>query len=112
MIYVGIDNGITGIQTCNYGWHFLGDNFQGIQGGLSRHSGLVEGKPLKLIQTPGFAHNINYRSSDYSQICLLVSNRCFINGNQMNIKDVFSHKEYSKLINYTGILKIIRQPGV
>jgi hypothetical protein len=107
-----IDNGITGIQSCNYGWHFLGDNFQGIGGGLSKIGKLIDGKPLKLIQTCGYAHNVLYRSADYSQICLLVSNRCFVNGVQYKLKDVFSHPEYSKLVNYGGVLKVLRQPGV
>lgn len=96
---------------CNYGWHFVGQSFQGIRGEVC--AGLMKdekGTYMRLIQGRGWAHNIHH--SDYSQVCVLVSRPCFVDGKAMNFDEVASDPELSYLVNYSGILRCLRQPGV
>ncbi len=97
-------------RAMNYGWHFLGNKFQGILCS-SIPSGLKEnGNQISVIQGRGTAHDIFH--SDYSQTCVLVSKICKINGNEMDLHEVLQDEELSELISHQGPLKILRQPGV
>jgi hypothetical protein len=98
-------------KSCNYGWHFIGQSFQGIKGEIC--AGMMKdasGQYMRLIQGRGWAHDIHH--VDYSQICVLVAQPCVVDGSPMNFDDVAKDKELSYLVNYGGVLKVIRQPGV
>lgn len=102
---------------------FLGNSDKNLSAGHHKdyvlHNSLAPNNPSKRtaiygwagtngipIQGPGVqasAHSIEY--VDYSQAVRLISNSCVVNDNMMTIQEVFSHPEYSKLVNYEGILK-------
>lgn len=96
---------------CNYGWHFVGQSFQGIKGEIC--AGMMKDKSgvyMRIIQGRGWAHDCHH--VDYSQVCVLVSRPCFVDGKAMNFDEVASDPELSYLVNYSGILRCLRQPGV
>lgn len=95
-------------MVCNHGWHFEGNNFQGIKGNIN--PSLLK-NPLnkmywRMIQAEGTRHNNMH--CDYSQICRLMTRECEIDGKKMDLLDVFKNKELSKLINNDGILHYTR----
>ena len=97
-------------SSCNYGWHFAGPSFQGITGELC--VGMMKdasGQYMRLIQGRGWAHDIDH--ADYSQVCVLVGKQCIVDGNVTTIDKVAQDAVLSCLMNYSGILKILRQPG-
>ena len=110
-----LDNALIGKtdKACNYGWCFTtGDRFQGIHGNVcaSLLKNPKTGGYWCVIQGRGLAHN--YLHSDYSQICLLVSRKCFVNNLECDILAVLQNPELAKYLNHDGVLKLIRQPGV
>lgn len=110
-----IDNWHVSKPNCsiNYGWHFSGDNCKGIKGEQCA-SGIkdpVTGKTYRVIQGRGSAHK-GLHHSDYSQICILVSKKCIVDGVERSIIDVLQDPNLAYLINHDGALKVLRQPGV
>lgn len=94
-------------SACNYGWHFTGVSFQGIAGfpAASRFAG----SNVKVIQPNATAHDASH--SDYSQICQLVSQSCWINNCEYKFSNVLKDPNLSVLVSHTGVLKNDRQPG-
>jgi len=84
----------------NYGWHFKGNNFQGIKGDLPVMYKEMPG--VRMIQSRGTHHNIHH--VDYSQNCRLVSKNCVVNGMKMNLEDLLKDPELAYLANHDGIL--------
>lgn len=95
-------------RACNYGWHFTGSSYKGING-FPNASGYA-GKNVKVIQPNATAHDSAH--SDYSQICQLVSQKCWINGSEHRLSDVLKDANLALLVSHTGSLKLDRQPGV
>lgn len=98
-------------RAMNYGWHFAGSNFQGIKGEvvatlMKDQSGQYE----RLIQGRGTAHDMHH--ADYSQTCVLASRECIVDGQTMDIFDVFRSPDLAPLVSHQGVLKLFRQPGV
>jgi len=99
-------------QACNYGWHFTGLSFNGIKGNVNQS--LLKNPNTKqywkVIQPASFHHN--FLHSDYSQICVLVSRQCWINGKEKDLFDVLKDPNFASLVNHDGILHVLRQPNV
>lgn len=95
-------------DACNYGWHFTGANFQGIRG--SSAASKYAGVDVRVIQPNATAHDRFH--CDYSQICQLVSQQCWVDGQQMRFSDVLKDPSLASLISHQGALSIDRQPGV
>lgn len=100
-----LDQGLVGRpgKSCNFGWHFTGKSFQGISGEVVRNIGT----PLRVIQGRGFAHD--KRHTDYSQVCVLVSQYCVVDGEERNLIDILQDPVLSYLASYQGPLTILRQ---
>lgn len=96
-------------KACNYGWHFRGPSFQGITG-FPVASSSVTGQSVKVIQPNATAHDRLH--SDYSQICQLVSQQCWVGGVEMRFENLLKDDKLARLISHQGPLKIDRQPGV
>jgi hypothetical protein len=98
-------------KTCNYGWYIVGNTYQGIKGEIcaSKMINPKTGSYWRVIQGRGFVHNSTH--SDYSQICSLVSRKCYVDGVECDILAAMQNKEYANILNHDGILKVIRQPG-
>lgn len=98
-------------KACNYGWHFVGTSFRGISGkpAASKQNSLG-GKPVSVIQPNACAHDMKH--SDYSQICQLVSQACWIDGIVHRFSDVIQDPLLCDLATGGGTLVNIRQPGV
>lgn len=95
----------------NYGWHFKGPSFQGSAFETTATMMKDEnGQYVRLIQGRGTRHDM--RHVDYSQICVLVSQECTVDGNTMRLSDVLSDPTLAPLANHGGVLKVLRQPGV
>jgi len=98
-------------RACNYGWHFLGSSYQGIAGfPVASKINSVGGKTVKVIQPNATAHDALH--SDYSQICQLVSQVCWVDGVEKRFSDLLIDPTLSVLVSHQGPLKFIRQPGV
>lgn len=110
-----IDNGFSKKpgKACNHGWHFTtGTKYKGI-GGNANPSLLKNpdtGMYWYMIQARGWRHGTDH--VDYSQVCVLVSRQCWVDGNEMDIHDVLSDPELAPLANHDGVLEYLRQPGV
>jgi len=88
----------------NYGWHFAGNSF----GGASWEACASGG--CRLIQGRGWAHPNTH--IDYSQILILVSRICYVDGHMMDIATLLSTPEFAPLATHDGnALKLLRQPG-
>ena len=98
-------------RACNYGWHFTGSSYQGIAG-FSAASGIysIGSKAVRVIQPNATAHDILH--TDYSQICQLISQVCWIDGIEKRFADVIIDPVLAKLVSHQGPLKFTRQPGV
>lgn len=92
---------------CNYGWHFTGSSFQGISGFPAATK--FAGKNVKIIQPNATAHDAQH--SDYSQICQLVSQSCWVNGTEYRFSDLLKDQKLAPLVSHMGVLKNDRQPG-
>lgn len=96
-------------QACNYGWHFKGSSFNG-----NVNQSLLKNPDTKqywrVIQPVSFYHN--FRHSDYSQVCVLVSRQCWVNGEEKDLFDVLRDPTLAPLVNHDGILHVLRQPNV
>lgn len=98
-------------RACNYGWHFTGNSYQGIQGyPVASKINIINGKTVRVIQPNATAHDSSH--SDYSQICQLVSQTCWVDGIQKRFSELLVDPVLSTLISHQGSLKFVRQPGV
>lgn len=98
-------------RACNYGWHFTGSSYQGISGfPVASKVNLVEDKPVRVIQPNATAHDALH--SDYSQVCQLVFQTCWVDGLERRFSDLLMDPQLSSLVNHQGPLKTTRQPGV
>lgn len=95
-------------RACNYGWHFKGSSYQGIAGTTASGASKL-GVQLRVIQGPGTAHDAGH--SDYSQICQLISQCCWIDGIERRFSDVLKDPQMAGLVSHQGPLSIDRQPG-
>lgn len=101
-----LENTVNG--ACNYGWHFCGPNFQGISGSpaVSAHAG----QGTRVIQPSATVHDRFH--TDYSQICQLVLQQCWVDGEEKRFSDLIMDPILAPLVSHQGALKINRQPGV
>lgn len=98
-------------RSCNYGWHFMGPSYQGINGfPVASKLNSIGNKTVKVIQPNATAHDALH--SDYSQICQLVSQTCWIDGVESRFSELLTDPVLSALVSHQGPLKVIRQPGV
>lgn len=98
-------------RACNYGWHFSGNSYRGINGfAVASNYNKLNGKPVKVIQPNAIAHDVSH--SDYSQICQLVSQTCWVDGIEKRFSDLLIDPKLSAIVSHQGPLKITRQPGV
>lgn len=95
-------------RACNYGWHFTGPSYKGITG-FAAASGYTS-KNVKVIQPNATAHDALH--SDYSQVCQLIAQKCWINGCEYKFSEVLKDPTLAVLVSHTGQLKIDRQPGI
>lgn len=93
----------------NYGWHYSKSiNLGGVPRDIPvSHKEMPN---IVMIQSRGSHHD--YRHSDYSQICVLVTRECEVNGKAMDLVDVLKDPELSYLANHSGPTAVWRQPGV
>lgn len=98
-------------KALNYGWHFEGASYQGIKGEVcaSLLKG-YDGQYVKVIQGRGTAHDASH--VDYSQVCVLASTDCRVDGKALKLADVLTDPALAPLISHQGALTILRQPGV
>ena len=92
---------------CNYDWHFTGPIYKGIKGYPAASK--IAGKNVNVIQPNAIAHNVLH--TDYSQVCQLVAQRCWINDVEQRFSDVVKDPQIANLVSHTGTLKFNRQPG-
>lgn len=97
----------------NYGWHFTGGKtYQKIKG-YPCDTGLKDPKTgivYHTIQPSASSHD--FKHTDYSQVCILTHNDCFVNGEWRRLEDILTSPSLSGLVSHEGPLKITRQPGV
>lgn len=111
-----LDNAIAGKllygveAACNYGWHFEGQSFerQAFEVTASQMKD-ASGKFCRLIQGRGTRHDRNH--TDYSQVCVLVSNDCLVDGVSTRLPDLLVDPNLAPLASHQGVLKVLRQPG-
>ena len=96
-------------KACNYGWHFVGSSFQGIKGYTPASPGTT-GSGVSVIQQNATAHDLHH--SDYSQVCQLVSQQCWIGGIERTFSEVVTDPVLGRFVSHQGRLSIDRQPGV
>lgn len=94
-------------KSCNYGWHFTGQSYLGIKGFPAATQ--VAGNNVKVIQPNATAHDPHH--TDYSQICQLVSQQCWVDDAEMRFSDILKDPILGSLVSHQGALKIDRQPG-
>lgn len=95
-------------KAANYGWHFVGSNFQGITGEATVSPALLPG--VRVIQGVGTVHNDQH--TDYSQIVRLAMRSCLIDGQERDLADVLMDPELAPLVSHEGPLPGWRQPSV
>lgn len=95
----------------NYGWHFEGQSFGTIKGEVNASLQKdARGQFIRLIQGRGWAHDIEH--VDYSQIILLMSRMCEVDGAPMEVCKLLTDPELAPLGSHQGVMKVLRQPGV
>lgn len=92
----------------NYGWHYAPGGWTG-PSETSCSKDPKTGQYIHMIQGAGWAHDMHH--VDYSQICVLVSKTCTVDGQSRDIKDVLSDPVLCVLGSHQGPLKVFRQPG-
>jgi len=98
-------------RACNYGWHFLGSSYSGISGfSVASKFNTINYQPIKVIQPNAIAHDAFH--SDYSQVCQLVSQICWVDGIEKRFSELLIDPKDSVLVSHQGPLKLIRQPGI
>lgn len=98
-------------KSCNYGWHFVGTNYKGIKGHpAASKQNKLNGVTISVIQPNACAHDMKH--SDYSQICQLVSQECWIDGVSRKFSEVLVDPSICHLATSGNTLSNVRQPGV
>lgn len=98
-------------RACNYGWHFTGTSYLGIAGfPVASKVNVLGVKPVKVIQPNATAHDALH--TDYSQVCQLVSQSCWVDDVEKRFSDLLMDPVEAMLISHQGPLKLVRQPGV
>lgn len=98
-------------RACNYGWHFSGSSYLGIKGfSVASKFNVVNSKSVRVIQPNATAHDALH--SDYSQVCQLVSQICWVDDVEKRFSDLLTDPIESVLVSHQGPLKLVRQPGV
>lgn len=96
---------------CNYGWHFEGAKFDGQSFEVTASQMKdAKGQFVRLIQGRGTRHNLKH--TDYSQVCVLVSRECTVDGQAMDLLDLLRDPALAPLASHQGVMKCVRQPGV
>jgi hypothetical protein len=90
----------------NYGWQYATPTFQG----QTWEKCASDPANCHLVQGQGFRHDFHH--TDYSQMCTLVSRRCFIDGAERDLAQVLQDPILAPLASHQGVLKVLRQPGV
>lgn len=93
-------------MSINYGWHFNGSSYAGIKG--EKIVSYKEIPNVRVIQGRGYRHDHSH--ADYSQVCVLVSRSCDINGQSMDMIDLLKDEELAFLANHSGKMSVFRQP--
>lgn len=97
-------------KACNYGWHFVGTTYKGIKGHpVGSKQNKLNGSPISVIQPNACAHDM--RHSDYSQICQLVSQTCWIDDVEHKLSQVLQDPSKCDLAIAGGPVFNVRQPG-
>jgi hypothetical protein len=97
-------------KACNYGWHFVGNTYKGIKGhSAASKQNRLNGSPISVIQPNACAHDMKH--SDYSQVCQLVSQTCWINDVEYKLAQVLQDPSKCDLATVGGPLLNVRQPG-
>ena len=97
-------------KACNYGWHFVGTTYKGIKGHpAASKQNKLNGSIISVIQPNACAHDM--RHSDYSQICQLVSQVCWIDDVEHKLVNVLQDPSKCDLAVAGGPLFNVRQPG-
>jgi hypothetical protein len=98
-------------RACNYGWHFTGSSYMGIKGfNVASKLNSIGSQPVKVIQPNAIAHDPHH--TDYSQVCQLVSQTCWVDGKEKRFSELLVDPVLAVLVSHQGPLKYIRQPGV
>lgn len=98
-------------RACNYGWHFVGNSYQGIKGfAAASKFNIVDSNPVRVIQPNATAHDALH--SDYSQVCQLVYQTCWVDEHEKRFSELLTDPILSGLVSHQGQLKFTRQPGV
>ena len=93
----------------NYGWHYgTAPSYQGVDGEVTASRLVENGKPVRLIQGRGTRHDGQH--IDYSQVCMLVSNDCLLDGKPARLDTILTDPSLAELANVGGPLKVLRQP--
>ena len=91
----------------NYGWHLpkgTGPYWKGVH--LNPTASLPD---ILCIQPRSWAHGLD--QEDYSEVVLLVSKACSVDGQPAVLGDVLQDPELAALASHQGALKLLRQPG-
>lgn len=95
----------------NYGWHFQGPDFGGLKGEVNASLQKDKsGQYIRLIQGRGWAHDMTH--TDYSQIMLLMSQTCEVDGQSMETGNLLLDPDLAPLGSHQGVMRVFRQPGV
>ena len=96
-------------KACNYGWHFLGKSFRGIRGyPVASSLNSLNGVGVSVIQPNACAHDMKH--TDYSQVCQLVSQECWVDGVPHKFSNLLQDPVKCSLVTHTGPLIYTRQP--
>ena len=96
-------------KACNYGWHFLGKAYRGIKGyPVASSLNSLNGTSVSVIQPNACAHDI--RHSDYSQICQLAAQDCWVDGAPHRLSNLLQDPVKCSLVVHGGPLIYTRQP--
>ncbi len=65
---------------------------------------------VHVLQDPGWAHTLG--QDDYSELVVLASRQCTVDGRAMDLADVMRDPTLAALVSHEGPLRVLRQPGV
>jgi len=99
-------------RACTYGWHFVGTTMRGIKGysvASQYNQNFPKAQNNSVIQQNTCGHDMWHL--DYSQTCQLVSQVCWVDGEEKRFSDLLQDANLHNLVTHAGALKINRQPG-
>ena len=99
-------------RAMNYGWYLPGTetHWKGIPLEIWATLAKVSGLYRRIIQGKGTQHGLG--QDDYSQICVLASFYCLVDGQASDLRTVLQDPQLAGLANHGGVLHMLRQPGV